>query len=132
MTAQPMGLSRTTGRAVAINSLEHIHQSIAHVLTTPLGAAVMKRDYGSDLPDLIDQPMNGTLRLRIYAATAIAISRWEKRVRLRRIELGVSPEGQATLNLDLQRIDLPRKPGVSLSFPLNNHGLVGQLQSAGI
>lgn len=132
MTDQAIGLSRMTGRAIAINSPDHIQQSIAHILTTPLGSAVMKRDYGSDLPDLVDQPMNGTLRLRIYAATAIAISRWEKRVRLRRIALGVSPDGTASLNLDLQRLDLPRKPGVSLSFPLNIRGPIGQLQSAGI
>lgn len=122
MMDQSVGLSRTSGRAIAVNSLEHIRQSIAHILTTPIGSRVMRRDYGSDLPDLIDQPKNGTLRLRLSAATAIAISRWEKRVRLRRVELGVAPDGTATLQLDLQRLDLPRTERVSISYPFNTFG----------
>lgn len=122
MTGAAIGLSRTSGRGIAANSLEHLRQSIAHILTTPIGTRPMLRDYGSDLPRLIDQPLNGSMPLRIYAATAIALQRWEKRVRLRRVQLTPSADGSAVLQLELQRLDLPRRSDVTLSYPLHSFG----------
>jgi len=122
MIGASIGLSRTSGRGIAANSLEHLRQSIAHILTTPIGSRVMRRDYGSELPRLIDQPLNGSLPLRIYAATAIALQRWESRVRLRRIQLTASEDGRAVLQLELQRLDLPRRADVTLSYPLHSFG----------
>ena len=52
-----IGMSRETGTALDGNA--HLAQSIGDILSTPLGARVMRRDYGSDLPDLIDRPLNG-------------------------------------------------------------------------
>lgn len=129
MIAAPMtaagasiGMSRKTGVAILVDGLEHLHQSIAHILTTPLGSRVMRRDYGSELPDLIDQPLNASTRLRIYAATAIALHRWEKRIRLRRVQLIPSPDGRAELQLELQRTDMPRRPTVTIAYPLSSFG----------
>lgn len=129
MIAAPMtaagasiGMSRKTGVAILVDSLEHLHQSIAHILTTPLGSRVMRRDYGSELPDLIDQPLNASTRLRIYAATAIALQRWEKRIRLRRVQLIPSADGRAELQLELQRTDKPRRPTVTIAYPLSSFG----------
>lgn len=129
MIAAPMtaagasiGMSRKTGVAILVDSLEHLHQSIAHILTTPLGSRVMRRDYGSELPDLIDQPLNASTRLRIYAATAIALQRWEKRIRLRRVKLIPSADGRAELQLELQRTDMPRRPTVTIAYPLSSFG----------
>ena len=59
------GLNAATGRPIA--DLEHIRQSIADILATPIGTRVMRRSYGSLLPELIDQPMHGATRLRLYA-----------------------------------------------------------------
>ena len=39
------------------------------------------------LPELIDQPDNGTTRVRMCAATAGALMRWEPRLRVSRITL---------------------------------------------
>jgi phage baseplate assembly protein W len=129
MIAAPMtaagasiGMSRKTGVAILVDSLEHLHQSIAHILTTPLGSRVMRRDYGSELPDLIDQPLNASTRLRIYATTAIALQRWEKRIRLRRVQLIPSADGRAELQLELQRTDMPRRPTVTIAYPLSSFG----------
>ncbi|MCB2052280.1 MAG: GPW/gp25 family protein, partial [Novosphingobium sp.] len=79
------GMSRTTGKALGGN--DHLAQSIGDILSTPLGSRVMRRDYGSMLPDLIDHPLNGDNRLLVYAATAMAIRRWEPRFRLKRCRL---------------------------------------------
>jgi len=98
------GMSRTTG--AAIDGLDHIRQSVADILGTPIGTRVGRRDYGSLLPELIDQPMTGPNILRVYAATAVALSRWEDRLRLRRVSLsaGDTP-GAATLIIDAERTD---------------------------
>ena len=55
------GLNRHTGRAV--EGLAHLSQSIADILTTPIGTRVMRRDYGSELPFLLDQPTNGITQI---------------------------------------------------------------------
>ncbi|WP_414153875.1 GPW/gp25 family protein [Pseudomonas sp. AN-1] len=110
-----MTISRTTGRA--IGEREHIRQSIADILTTPIGSRVMRREYGSLLPELIDQPLNGATIVRLYAATAAALLRWERRVRLSRVQLqlGGAP-GSATLDLEGSFVD-SNEP-LALSVPL--------------
>ncbi|MDO9571175.1 MAG: GPW/gp25 family protein [Hydrogenophaga sp.] len=92
-------MHRTTGQAV--DGLDHLNQSIVDILTTPLGSRVMRRDYGSLLPELIDQPDNGATRLRVYAATASALMRWEPRLRLIRVALQTGVRhGQVVLDID--------------------------------
>lgn len=74
------GMNAHTGKC--LNGIEHIRQSIADILTTPLGNRVMRRDYGSLLPELIDQPLNGATTLRAYSATVVALMKWEPRIRV--------------------------------------------------
>ena len=91
-------MNRNTGQRMKV--LEHIRQSVADILTTPIGSRVMRRTYGSLVPDLIDQPDNQTTRLRLYAAVASALMRWEPRLRLTRIAVVSGPSaGQATVTL---------------------------------
>ena len=52
---------------------EHVVQSIAIILTTPIGSRVMRRDFGSEIMDLIDKPMTDRVILAVYAATANAL-----------------------------------------------------------
>lgn len=65
----------------------HLVQSIRDVLTTPIGSRIQRRDYGSLLPELIDQPFNDHTRLQLLGATATALMRWEPRMRLTRVAL---------------------------------------------
>jgi phage baseplate assembly protein W len=80
------GMQVSTGRSIG-SELEHIKQSIADILTTPVNSRLMRRDYGSVLPELIDHPLNPKTILRLYAAIAIAIIRWEPRYQLTDISL---------------------------------------------
>lgn len=70
-----VGVSRFSGDVVT--DWSHVRQSIADILTTPLGSRVMLREYGSELFDLIDRPMIEQNILRCYVATYLAILRWE-------------------------------------------------------
>lgn len=99
------GMNRNHGTALA--GLNHIRQSITDILTTPIGSRVMRRDYGSLLPELIDQPLSGTLLLQVYAATVMAIARWEPRVRLVQLHRFVSSEqhGQVVIDMEFIRLD---------------------------
>ncbi|WP_312597863.1 GPW/gp25 family protein [Stutzerimonas nitrititolerans] len=110
-----IGMSARTGRTVSESA--HLAQSIADILTTPIGSRVMRREYGSQLPDLIDAPLNDATRLQAYAATAMALMRWEPRIRLSRVQLFLGDRpGQAVLDVEGTRTD-SNEP-LSLRVPL--------------
>ncbi len=92
-----IGIDRHTGRA--IGGTAHLAQSILDILTTPRGSLVMLRDYGSDLPDVIDQPLNGETLIDAYQATAEALDLWEPRIDLARIHLVAARPGYAEFEL---------------------------------
>lgn len=93
------GMNRLTGQALA--GVDHLQQSIADILRTPVGTRLMRRDYGSLLPQLIDQPDNAATRVRVYAAAAGALMRWEPRLRLSRVRWqGSARPGQALLQIE--------------------------------
>ncbi|WP_018183990.1 GPW/gp25 family protein [Kaistia granuli] len=71
------GFNRHTG--AALSDFDHVRQSIGVILTTPIGSRVMRREFGSELFDLIDRPMTDQVILAMYAATVMAIARWEPR-----------------------------------------------------
>lgn len=110
-------MDRTTGRH--ITGIAHVRQSVADILTTPLGTRLQRRNYGSLLPNLIDQPDNAHTRLRCYAAIASALMKWEPRLRVTRVGMTTGDQpGQATV--DLQGDYLGQ--AVSLSAALQMRG----------
>lgn len=112
-----LGMTATTGRR--LGDLAHIRQSVRDILTTPVGARVMRREYGSLLPDLIDQPLNGATLLRAYAATVMALVRWEPRIRVTRVQFEPGAAGQLTIAMEATRTDGPRgAQAVSLDITL--------------
>lgn len=87
------GMSRQDG--VSVDQSEHILQSVRDILTTPIGSRVMRRDYGSLIPFLIDSPLNGYFMMQLRASVIHALMRWEKRVTPVRIELMIDSQSQA-------------------------------------
>jgi phage baseplate assembly protein W len=79
-------MHRETGDYIT-DELEHIRQSVIKIVTTPIGSRIMRRDYGSLIPELIDAPINERIRLLVMAATATAVIRWEPRIRPARVLL---------------------------------------------
>ena len=112
------GMDRATGKQLSGD--EHLAQSIADILSTPLGSRVMRRDYGSLLPELLDRPLNAATRLLCAQATALAISRWEPRVTLRQARLeGEFASGAAVMTILAARTSSPTPNAlVRLSIPL--------------
>ena len=91
------GMNRHTG--LAVEGSAHLSQSILDILTTPKGTRVMRRDYGSDLPNIIDQPINGETLIDIYQATAEALDEWEPRLELARVQLAAAEAGRIEIDL---------------------------------
>ncbi|KVR28629.1 MULTISPECIES: GPW/gp25 family protein [Burkholderia cepacia complex] len=104
------GTCSTTGKP--LSGIAHLKQSIADILNTPKGSRVMRREYGSDLPELVDAPMNLSTLSRIYAATARAIHRWEPRFKVRKVTVVNAQPG--ALELDLYGTYLPDGQPVKL------------------
>jgi phage baseplate assembly protein W len=92
------GMNRETGQE--LQGFDHLKQSIADILTTPVGSRVWRRDYGSRLPQLVDRPINQSLIAELVAATAEALDRWEPRLKLEQVRIvSASSGGQVELNL---------------------------------
>lgn len=99
-----IGTNANTGRA--LSGVAHLWQSIADILLTPVGSRVMRRDYGSLLTQLIDQPFTGATAVRLYSSVAEALMRWEPRIRVLRVALdrGAST-GEFTITVNALRLD---------------------------
>lgn len=96
--AESSGISSSLG--APLTDWEHVQQSVRKILTTPLGSRVMRRDFGSELFDLVDRKMTARAVLAVYAAAAMAISRWEPRFRLTEAALvEAAPNGRVTFAL---------------------------------
>jgi len=92
------GLKRAGGGV--IGGWDHVVQSLSDIFTTPIGSRVMRRDYGSDLPRIVDAPMTQRTLLRLYNAVATAAARWEPRIRITRVAyIDAGADGHATLAL---------------------------------
>ncbi len=98
-----LGMNRDTGEA--ITDIDHIRQSVRDILITPEGSRVARREYGSLLSVLIDQPQNDVVRLQVMAATYSALSRWEPRIRLDTVSLSTDFDGSMQVEITGQRDD---------------------------
>ncbi|MCH9300370.1 GPW/gp25 family protein [Pantoea allii] len=98
-----LGMNRDTGKA--LTDIDHIRQSVSDILLTPEGSRLARREYGSMLSALIDQPQNGVTRMQVMAATYTALSRWEPRIRLISVNFTTAYDGSMAVEISAQRAD---------------------------
>ncbi|MGR3485483.1 MAG: GPW/gp25 family protein [Paracoccaceae bacterium] len=92
-------LSRVTG--LPITGLDVLREDIARILGTRTGSRLLRRDYGSDLPDRVGAPLNGETIAEIYADVAQALDRQMPELRLKRVELlDADADGRFAFRLD--------------------------------
>ncbi|MGM3174770.1 GPW/gp25 family protein [Dickeya lacustris] len=85
--------------AGTLSDADHLWQSVRDILTTPLASRVMRRDYGSLIPDLLDAPQNNVTRLQLMSAAVIALARWEPRITLTTVTIRYSASGAVDAEL---------------------------------
>lgn len=110
-----MGMSASTGRR--LDGLDHIRQSVADIITTPVGSRVMRREYGSLVPELLDMPITDALMMRVYAATVIAVSRWEPRINITGARQQVSSQTPGAAVIELTGETVTGEP-LSVEVPI--------------
>ncbi|TQF69548.1 GPW/gp25 family protein [Pseudoalteromonas luteoviolacea] len=91
-------MNASTGQRISV--IDHLKQSIRDILTTPIGARVMRPDYGSVIPSLIDAPVNNTTLVEIYAGVAAALRRFEPRYKVSRVQVANHTPGQLIIDLE--------------------------------
>ncbi|ELT3495220.1 GPW/gp25 family protein [Citrobacter freundii] len=92
-----IGMSRNDGQAIA--DTDHLRQSVRDILLTPQGSRLARREYGSLLSVLIDQPQNPALHLQIMSAVYVALNRWEPRLTLDSITINGNFDGYMVVEL---------------------------------
>lgn len=78
----------------------HLQQSIYDIIMTPVGSRVMRRDYGSRVFYLLDQPVNGLLVARLQAEIAQALYKFEPRVKFSRVQITSLKAGTIEMNIE--------------------------------
>lgn len=91
------GVDAATG--AALSGLAHLRQSVADVLATPIGSRVMRREYGSRLPSLLDAPVSPAWAARCRAAAVEALDRWEPRLRVLGVEVRAAAPGRVVVSV---------------------------------
>ncbi|MDA9231357.1 GPW/gp25 family protein [Rickettsiales bacterium] len=92
-----------------ISEINHLKQSISNILTTPIGSRVMRRDYGSNLFNKIDHPVNGELIAEIYLDIVESLFIWEPRFELDQVAVQNIQNGKITIDLEGSFLKLGEK-----------------------
>lgn len=105
-------ISRTTGKT--LTDFEHMVESIQTILTTPIGSRYFNREFGSDLFDLIDGPINEDTKIDIYAEVIGAIEKWEPRFKVDSVEVNDEDGQNGKITINLQGIYVPENKLIKL------------------
>lgn len=97
MTVRYTGMNH--GGTGTLTDAAHVWQSVSDILNTPIGSRVMRRDYGSLVPDLIDSPQNDVTRMQLMSAVVIALATWEPRITLSIVDVRYSQSGAVEAGL---------------------------------
>ncbi len=91
------GMNANNGRV--LSGIDHLKQSIRDILTTPLGSRVMRRNYGSRLFELLDNPSSASLMTDMIAATAEALGKWEHRISVKKVIINMKTSSNVSIDL---------------------------------
>lgn len=112
-----IGLNQSTG--LTLEGAPHLNQSIGRILSTPLGSRIGRRDFGAEVFELIDAPSNAATRVRLFAAVATALMRWEPRLKLTRVGLSIDPAAPGTIVIEIEGVTTISRERVNTAVPLN-------------
>lgn len=101
------GMNRRDGKPLA--GTDHICQSIVDILTTPLGTRVMLPEYGSNLFNLVDNPQDPALAMKIIMASAGALAKWEPRIRVDSVNVTAIDVGKITISIIATDVEARRR-----------------------
>lgn len=92
-----IGMDRHTGQP--ISGIEHLRQSMADILGTPLGSRRHRPDYGSKVRAYVDMPVNEGWKSSVQAEAVRALQSWEPRLKLERVRVLAVVGGKIDMSL---------------------------------
>jgi len=92
-----MDLNHETGGVV--EGWASVVQSMQTILATRINTRQFLRQFGSEVPELIDAPSNEASLMELYVAVAEALAQWEPRFELSDVQLSAGADGQVLLYL---------------------------------
>ncbi|EDW2791967.1 baseplate assembly protein [Salmonella enterica] len=98
-----IGMNAETGEDVTDD--DHINQSIADILNTPVGTRVMRRAYGSQVTGIIDSPQGQVTDMRLMSAIYVALLLWEPRISVTSITIENTGAGKGKAQIAGYRVD---------------------------
>lgn len=102
------GFDRHSGQV--LGGWDHVVQSLEVIFTTRFGERVMRRWFGSFVPNILGENMVPSTVLKFWTAICIAIDLWEPRYRITRITPIGSPEDMrhGGLGFQIEGVYMPR------------------------
>ncbi len=91
------GISRETG--LPLSDLDHVRQSARVIFTTALAQRVLRRTFGSAVPDVLGQNLVTPTLTRFWVAVILAIELWEPRLRVVRVLYPAPPNTPSTMRV---------------------------------
>ena len=112
------GMCAKTGKT--LDGVAHLQQSVTDIVLTPIGTRIERRTYGSDVPELLDQPDTPYTRIRVFSAAVHALGLWEQRLRITEIQMvsmAREAQGRSMLKIEGQM----NGRNISLAVPLGSY-----------
>lgn len=105
-----------------LEATEMINQSLAVIIGTAIGERFIRRDFGSVLYALVDEPIDSSLRSRIGNFLLDSIKRLERRiiVESQKIDFSLQEEGVVQISFSYTIIKTQKPGNFVYPFYLNN------------
>jgi phage baseplate assembly protein W len=96
------GINRATGKL--LGGWGHVLQSLHVLFSTHIGARVMRRYFGSEVPPLLGENLTPRTVVRFCYAVVVAIELWEPRFRVKQVV--VNPDQNSPEQLRAGRLTM--------------------------
>lgn len=113
----PVQIDPTTGRFAMSVAEQDIRESIYIILATAPGERVMRPEFGCGIHDLVFSPMNSVTLGLFESRVREAITRWEARVEISKLEISTKEASKGKLEIDLTFVMLETNSEFNLVFP---------------
>jgi phage baseplate assembly protein W len=97
----PVRVDPTTGRVAMSEFEQDIKESIYIILATAPGERVMRPDFGCGIHDLVFSPMSSVTLGLFESRVREAITRWEARVDILKVDIGTKDASRGKLEIEL-------------------------------
>lgn len=89
---------------VALVVLTHSRPKVAGF--TRIGTRLMREEYGSLLPELLDQPITPALLLQCQAAAIAALAKWEPRIEIQAATVSAADANDAKVIINIEAVNI--------------------------